>query len=51
MVRLFTNYVEQRKNHERWAEIGLPARMEVQKIVYGIRIGTILPNKEIYYFN
>lgn len=50
-VRFLTNVSNEKKNMEKYFILQLPAKLELQKIVYGIRIGLVMPNKEIVYFN
>jgi hypothetical protein len=50
-IRIVTNVSTEKKNMEKYFILELPAKIEIQKIVYGVRIGIVMPNKQIAYFN
>jgi len=51
IIRTLTNISNEKKNNEKYFVVELPAKIELHKIVYGIRIGAVSSNKEITYFN
>lgn len=51
ITRTLTNVTQDKKNHEKYFVLELPAKVELHKIVYGVRIGVVMPTKEIMYFN
>jgi|JI9StandDraft_2_1071091.scaffolds.fasta_scaffold1028795_1 hypothetical protein len=50
ILRTVTNLTNQKKGCERYFLCDLPLKFHVVKIVYGIKVGTLLPNREIVYF-
>lgn len=50
ILRTVTNSTNMKKGCERLILCDLPLKFHVLKIVYGIKVGMLLPNREVVYF-
>ena len=50
ILRTISNKTTEAKGHERLFLCDLPMKFHIVKIVYGIKIGLLMPNRHVDYF-